>query len=274
MTITTDPIGRHTAPAEPPPAPLLNPTMLGLELTRMLRNPVGLFFTAILPAFFYVVFGAAQAYGDEPVGNGNVSMSIMIAMAAYGAVTATISVGGSSALERSQGWGRQLGLTPLRDRTYVAVKVALAVLVAGVPITLIYTIGALSGAEGPAPAWLLSALVLVVGSMVFSLYGLAFGLAFRSEAAVSGAGGSVVILGFLGNVFFPLSGALLAVARWTPLYGYASLARYPLTEGWLLAADGGLVHEPLWIPVVNVAAWLLILALTTTWLVRRGRGRQ
>ena len=36
---------------------------------------------------------------------------------------------------------------------------------------------------------------------------------------------------------------------------------------------GGLVHEPLWIPVVNVLAWTLILALVATWLVRRGRRR-
>lgn len=274
-TATRHPAGiEELAATSAMPAPLLNPTMLALELKRILRDPVALFFTAGLPAFLYVVFGVAQAYGDEPVGNGNVSMSIMIAMAAYGAVTATISIGASSALERAQGWGRQLGLTPLRDRTYVGVKVALAVLVACVPIAVIYLIGVVAGAEGSASAWVLSAVVLVVGSMVFSLYGLGFGLAFRSEAAVSGAGGSVVILGFLGNIFFPLSGVLLDIARWTPLYGYASLARYPLTEGWLLTSDGGLEHEALWMPLVNVAAWLLILALATTWLVRRGRDRQ
>lgn len=58
--------------------------------------------------------------------------------------------------------------------------------------------------------------------------GLGFGLAVPPEAALSAAGVSVVLLGSLGNVFFPLSGTLLALAKWTPLYGYASLARYPI----------------------------------------------
>lgn len=248
-------------------------TMLRLELLRLLRDPVTVFFTALLPAFFYVVFGAAQDFGDQRVGNGDVAMSVMIAMAAYGAVSATIGIGGAAAVERSQGWGRQLGLTPLEDRTHVAVKVALAVLVACVPIALVYAIGAVTGAEGSPAAWGLSAVVLVLGAAVFSLYGLCFGLAFRSEAAVAGAGGSVVVLGFLGNIFFPLSGVLLDVARWTPLYGYASLARYPLTEGTLYAADGTVSSEALWVPLVNVAGWWAVLALVATWLVRRGRAR-
>jgi ABC-2 type transport system permease protein len=84
-----------------------------------------------------------------------------------------------------------------------------------------------------------------------------------------------VILAFLGNLFFPLSGAMLAVAKLTPLYGIVALARYPVTDGWLISADGTApVHEPLWIPVVNVTVWLVILATLATLLVRKGRGRQ
>jgi ABC-2 type transport system permease protein len=120
----------------------------------------------------------------------------------------------------------------------------------------------------------LSGLILLLGALVFALYGLCFGLAFRSEAAVSGAGGSVVVLGFLGNIFFPLSGALLAIAKWTPLYGYAALARYPITGGWILDSSGSATHEPLWVPLTNVATWLVILAVVAGWLVRRSRARQ
>lgn len=252
----------------------MNTTMLRLEVARILRDPVTVFFTALLPVFFFVVFGAAQDYGSEPVGNGNVSMSIMIAMASYGAVSATVGIGGMAAVERSQGWGRQLGLTPLADAGYVAVKVGLAVLIACVPIGLVYAVGGLTGARGDVSAWVLSGLVLVGGAVVFSLYGLCFGLAFRSEAAVAGAGGSVVVLGFLGNIFFPLSGTLLAIAQWSPLYGYAALARYPLTEGALVGSDGSVQHEALWVPIANVSGWLIVFALTATWLVRRVRARQ
>ena len=252
----------------------MNTTMLALEIKRIVRDPVQLFFTAVLPAFFYIIFGAAQSYGDEEVGNGNVSMTIMIAMAAYGAVSATISIGGMSAVERSQGWGRQLGLTPLTDRTYVVTKAVLAVTIAAIPLGLVFLIGALTGARADASAWVLSALVLVLGAGVFALYGLCFGLAFRSEAALSAAGGSVVILGFMGNVFFPLSGVLLTLAKFTPLYGYAALARYPVTEGYIYDANGDLTRDDLWVPLLNVAVWAAILALLATYLVRRGRGRQ
>lgn len=248
--------------------------MLRIEVRRILRDPVTLFFTVVLPAFFFLIFGASASFSNERIGNGNVAMAIMIAMAAYGAVTATVGIGGQAAVERSQGWGRQLGLTPLRDSSFVRVKVALASLVALGPIALVYLLGALTGAEGSGSAWLLSGIVLVVGSLSFALYGLCFGLMFRSEAAISGASGSVVVLAFLGNVFFPLSGALLTLAKFTPLYGYVALARYPLSEGVIVNQDGSTATDPLWLPVVNVLAWTLIFAVAATLLVRRGRGRQ
>lgn len=252
----------------------MNATYTGIELRRVFRDYVSMFFIAVLPAFFYLIFGAAQDFSGQRAGNGNVAMYIMISMAAYGAVTATAGVGGIAAVERAQGWGRQLGLTPLRDHAYVAMKAVVAVVVAAVPVALIYALGVLTSAEGTALAWLLSALLVLAGASVFALYGLVVGLAFRTEAAVGAASGALVIMGFLGNIFVPLSGTMLAIARFTPLYGYAALARYPLTEGTLPTTDGTLLQEPLWYAVVNVVAWLTVFALLATWLVRRGRDRQ
>lgn len=253
----------------------MNATILRLELLRQFREFMGLFFIVILPAFFYLIFGASMDFSDAPAGNGNVAMSIMIAMAAYGAVVATTSIGGQAAVERMQGWGRQLGLTPLRDSTYVATKALVAVIIAAMPIALIYTLGGLTGAQGDTRAWVLSALIVIPGAALFALWGLVWGLAIRSESAIAVASGSTVILAFLGNMFMPLSGTLLAIAKFTPLYGYAALARYPLTEGWMATMDGSdLAREPLWVPLVNVAAWTVLLALIATLLVRRGRARQ
>ena len=255
----------------------MNAVTLRLELLRILRDPVTLFFTVGLPVFFYLVFGASQDYSAFDAGNGNVAMAIMVAMAAYGAVTATVGLGGLAALERRQGWGRQLGLTPMRDLSFVALKTTVAVVFAAAAIGLVFAAGALTTARGDAAAWLLSALVLVIGASVFSLYGLCFALAFGSEAAMSAAGGSIVILGFLGNIFVPLSGTLLTIAKFTPLYGYAALARYPVTDGRVLAGDGadaGLVAEPLWVPLLNVTAWTLLLLVIAGLLVGRSRGRE
>ena len=263
-----------TAPVARRRPGLLSPTLLRLELRRLSRDRATIFFTAVLPGFFYLIFGATQDYADEPVGNGNVAMLIMVSMAAYGAVTATVSTGGAAAVERMQGWGRQLGLTPLRDATYVVTKAVVSVVLAALPIALVFGLGALTGARASWWAWCLAAVVILLGASVFALYGLCFGLAFRSEAALSAASGSVVVLGFLGNIFVPLSGVLLDVARWTPLYGYVTVARYPVTEGVLISGDGATTTEPLWIGLANVTVWTLLLALVAVSLVRRGRSRQ
>lgn len=253
----------------------MNAIYIGLELRRVFRDYVSMFFIAVLPAFFYLIFGAAQGFSNERAGNGNVGMYVMISMAAYGAVTATSGIGGRAAVERMQGWGRQLGLTPLRDRSYVQIKAVVAVAVAAIPILLIYLLGVLTDAEGTGTAWLLSATIVLAGAVVFALYGLVFGLALRSEAAVGAASGSLVILAFMGNIFFPLSGTLLTLAKFTPLYGYVSLARYPLTEGYIVNThNGAATHEALWLPLLNVSLWAVIFAVLAVWLVRRGRARQ
>lgn len=253
----------------------MNLTYYRMELLRIVRDIPGLFFTAVLPAFLYVIFGASQSYSDASAGNGNVAAWVMINMAMYGAVTATTGIGGSAAVERMQGWGRQLGLTPMGDGQYVLNKAAVGVTIAAIPVGLIYLLGQLTGAKADAQVWALSAVLVLLGASMFSVYGLTFGLAFKSEGAVSAAGGSLVILAFLGNLFFPLSGTMLTVATFTPLYGIAALARYPLTEGWIVNADAvEPVQQALWIPVTNVVVWMVILGLVATLMVRRSRGRQ
>lgn len=253
----------------------MNTTFLGIEIRRVFRDYVNMFFVAVMPAFFYLIFGAAQDYSGESAGNGNVAMYIMISMAAYGAVTATTGIGGMAAVERMQGWGRQLGLTPLSDRGYVAMKVILALTVAAIPITLIFLLGYFTGARGDTQAWLLSGLGVIVGACVFSVYGLMFGLAFRSESAVGAASGILVVLAFLGNLFIPLSGTLLAIAKFTPLYGYVALVRYPLTEGVMIDGRGNLLDpEQLWVPVLNLSVWAVVFGVVAVLLVRRSRGRQ
>src|SRR5690606_31712383 len=157
---------RHDARGVPP----MNTTYYGMEVRRTVRDFMSLFFTAVLPAFLYVIFGAAQNYSQEllPNGRGNVAMYIMISMAAYGAVTATTGIGGMAAVERMQGWGRQLGLTPMRDTQYVLVKAQLGLTIALIPVALIYVIGFASGAAGGVRACLPGGVHGTGGAALFS----------------------------------------------------------------------------------------------------------
>ncbi len=250
-------------------------TYLALELRRVLRDPFSFFFTLGIPTFIYIIFGVSMEYGNSKIGNGNYSAFVMINMAAYGAVTATTGVGGLAAIERMQGWGRQLGLTPMTDSRFITVKVAVGVFQAALPVALIFAIGFFTNAKALWWVWPSSAALVLFGAMIFSLYGLTVGSLFRSESAVGVSSGLVVIFGFLGNVFVPLSGWMLVLAKFTPLYGIAALARRPLTEGYSVEMNSGdLVAEPLWQVLANVGVWLTIFAVASVLLVRKGRERQ
>ena len=265
MTATLTTETRATTAARPAP----RPDMLAyarLDLRRQLRDRFGMFFVVGLPTFMYLVFGLGS---EDAVGSGNVAMYVMISMAAYGAVTATTSVAGSAAMEQVMGWGRQLGLTPMRPAAFVAAKAAVAMAVAAVPVTLIFAIGAVTGARGDASDWVLAGVLVWLGSALFAIYGLAICTVFRGTSAPGIASGMIVVMAFLGNVFTPMDGLMLDLGRLTPLYGYVALARFPLTDGWLPV--GG--QDPLWLPVANVLAWTVIFSLLALWGVRRSRAR-
>ena len=211
-TATTAGTTRVTGGVRATPRPAML-TYARLDLRRQLRDRIGMFFVVGLPTFMYLVFGIGS---DDPVGSGNVGMYVMISMAAYGAVTATTSVAGSAATEQVMGWGRQLGLTPMRPLAFVAAKAGVAMSVAAVPVLAIFAIGAATGARGDWSDWVLSGAVVWLGSALFAVYGLAICLAFRGPNAAGIASGMIVVLAFLGNVFTPMSGFMLDLGRFTP----------------------------------------------------------
>lgn len=252
-----------TATRTPAPRPA---AYAALDLRRQLRDRMGMFFIIGLPTFMYLVFGLGS---DDPVGSGNEAMYVMVSMAVFGAVTATTSIAGSAAIEQKMGWGRQLALTPIRPLTFVAAKTGVAMAVAALPIALIYGIGAATGARGDLGDWLGSAVLVWAGSAMFSIYGLAACLLLRGNNAAGVASGFIVVLAFLGNIFSPMDGLMLDIGRFTPLYGVAALAHFPLTDGWLFNGE----RDALWLPIANVAAWTVIFALLATWGVLRSRER-
>ncbi|WP_040163387.1 ABC transporter permease [Microbacterium gorillae] len=246
------------------------------DLRRHALMISSMFFIVVLPTALFLMFGGLSDYSDDPVGHGNVSSYLMISMALYGAVTATTNIAGSAAVERSHGWGRQLALTALRGPQYVLSKVTVALVIAVLPVVVVYLAGALVGSKFDEPwLWLATGAIVVLGSAVFALYGLTIGQLFRSESAVGTASGILVVLAFFGNLFVPLSGVLLDIGRWTPLYGLVGLARWPQTEGVLVAANGPSTDsDELWQLLLNVGAWTVIFAIAAVYTARRGTRRQ
>ena len=245
------------------------------DVLRNLRAVSSMFFVAVLPAVLFVLFGVAQGWSSASLPGGNVSAYVMVSMAAYGAITATTGIAGSAAVERLQGWGRQLALTPMGTAGYAATEVTVAMTIAVVPVLVVFAVGLFTiAAMDDLWRWALAAVLCVVVSVVFALYGLAAGLIFRSDTAVGAASGALVVFAFFGNVFMPLSGGMLAVARFTPMYGIVGIARYPVTEGEVATMGGAPQTDSLLWLVVNAVAWAAVFGVIALLAARSSTGRR
>ena len=268
--------GRSPRPGRLRPArPVL--TYLWLDLFRSLREPANLFFVIAFPLAMYLVFGRLNASAGDygPHAHGNVSASVMLAMASFSACLGATSASAAAAVEQSAGWGRQMAVTGQGLRGYLVVKTGTAVGTAALPVTVVLTAGALTDSSMEGWAWAASPLICLIGVLPFVLWGLAAGMWLPSSASIGIATSLVSLFAFIGNTFMPLNHTLLTISRFTPMYGATALARWPLGEGWVYVPDrqGG-VHDPLWMPLANLVAWTLIFGLLVIGARRRATRRR
>lgn len=240
-----------------------NRTLLGIELKRLLRNRRTLVFTFAFPGAMLLAFGAEPDW-NEPVGQGNVAAYILVAMALYGASMIAASTGASVAMERAQGWSRQLRLTPLRPAAYVLTKSLCALLMGVVAIAVVNLIGVAQGrAHMPPGTWLACGLLTVAGTLTFAALGVFVGYLVPGENAMQFLGPGMAALAFLGNVFIPIpQGTLMwTVSAFTPMFGVAEITRFPLTG------------ELPWYAVVNAIVWLALFVAGAAWRMSRDTAR-
>lgn len=240
----------------------LNPTMLRLEVRRVLRNRRTLIFTLIFPAVFFLLFGLPRK-GEFIDGKSAVAY-VMISLAVYGAMVGTTAGGAAVAVERSLGWSRQLRLTPLRPLAYVISKVLTAMVLGLMAVLVVFAIGAVSGTRTPAEVWLVAGLAAWLGSLVFAAFGLFIGFLVPSENVMQIVGPVLAILALFGGLFVPLQflpQVMQTIAKYTPVYGVGEMARGPLVGGFHLTA------------LVNVIAWTVFFAVAAMQLFRRDTTR-
>lgn len=186
-----------------PPMGGLNPTLLSIELRRMLRNRRTIVFTLVFPAAMLLAFGGQSGW-DEPAGSGNVAAYILASMALYGAALTAAAGGSMVALERSLGWSRQLRLTPLNPVVYILVKALVALVMGALAIASVNVVGALQGkAVMPTEVWVGCAVVTLFCTLTFAALGVFVGYVVPGENAMQVLGPGLALLSFLGGVFIP-----------------------------------------------------------------------
>ena len=248
-----------------PPLGGFSPTFLRLELRRMLRNKRAVIFTLVFPSVFFLLFGTDSSFKAETVGHGNRTAYIMVSMAVYGAMLATTSGGAMVATERALGWSRQLRLTPLQPFAYVAIKVAVAMVMGLASIVAVFVVGHLAGAELPLGRLVLCGVLAWVCTLVFAAFGLFMGYLLPSENVMQILGPALALLSFAGGLFVPLdqmSDVFASVATFTPAYGVGVIARAPIGE------DGNVA-----LAVLNIMAWAAVFVGGAAWRMSRDTQR-
>ncbi|MFB9690241.1 ABC transporter permease [Amycolatopsis plumensis] len=237
----------------------MNTTYLSLEIKRIVRSPQFTIFTIGMPVAMYLLFGSI--FGKLELANGlPADVQTMIKLAAYGASGGALFTGTRVAQERTDGWQRQLRLTPMRGPGYLVVKVLSAMAVALPVLAVLFLAGLATGVEMTAAQWGLVLVSLWLAVLPFAVLGLAIGLFGKGDTVGAVTGALMMPLGMLGGLWIPLEvlpSWMSVVAHFFPTYWLGRVGLEPL------AHQGGLG-----LAVLVLAGWLVVPALIV---VRRFR---
>ncbi|MGC9960590.1 MAG: ABC transporter permease [Acidimicrobiales bacterium] len=225
-------------------------TYLRLEIVRTFRNWRFLIFSLGFPlVLFLTVAGSnrhAQLLGIP------FPLYYLAGMASWGTMVAVISGGARISVERSDGWTRQMRITPLSTNAYFGSKVLNGYLMAVLSIAVLYLAGFLLGVRLSAGEWLTLTGLLLVGLIPFAVGGILLGHLVKPDSLGPAMGGGTSLLALLGGAWGPIfqKGILLKLTKGLPSY-------------WLVQAGKTAVGGKLW-PAeawIVLAAWTLMLAV-------------
>ncbi len=224
----------------------------------MLRNPLFYGLTVGLPLVLFYAIASAERH--KTFDGTSFPLYFMTAMAAYGAMWATVGAGARISRDRATGWLRQVRITPLRTRTEFTAKVVSAYLLALPTLVLLFLAGASLGVRLGATQWLEMAGLLLAGLAPFIVIGFILGYSLGSDAVALADAGVVLLFALLGGVFgFQLakSGPLFDVIKGLPSYWLVQAGKTALggggwpAEAWIVVA----VWTVVLIPLAALAYW-------------------
>ncbi|MGO9876627.1 MAG: ABC transporter permease [Acidimicrobiia bacterium] len=169
-------------------------------------------------------------------------------------------------IERESGWSRQLRVTPLSPTAYIVIKMLTALVLGAGSVLAVYVVGAVTRHPSmPVHLWIITALCVWIGSLLFAAFGLCLGYLLPAENVTQLLGIALMLCSFGGGLFIPLSQlspAWRTTAKFTPLYGLNQLVHDPLVGG-----------NFAWSWVLNLTLWLTIFVIVATWRFRHDTAR-
>src|ERR1700677_4441683 len=148
-------------------------TYVHYEVLRTMRNRRFLIFSLVFPLIlFLAIAGENRHVLLDGIG---FPLYFMTGMAAWGSMTAIVSIGGKIAQERQVGWTRQLRVTPLKTSIYFTAKVLTGYMTALFSIVVLALAGTLLGVRLDATQWLVMLGLVLVGLVPFVLMGIMLG---------------------------------------------------------------------------------------------------
>jgi ABC-2 type transport system permease protein len=187
------------------------------ELKRLQRNRRYFIFTVGFPVVLYLLLGRSipnKAYGIA------FPAYYMLTMATFGAFSGALN-GNSQRIsqEMKDGWIRQLRLTPLPANAYVFSKIIVSMATTVPSIVIVLLLGRFYGnVHLPAWEWPAIAVTLWFGSTIFAALAVAIGYKFQPDQVQPISLVVYFFFAILGGLWFPLSGFLAKVGKFTPTY--------------------------------------------------------
>ena len=231
--------------------------MTAMELRLVLRRGENLFATIVIPTLVLVLFSSISIL---PTGTGRPVDFLLPGAIALGIIaTSLVSLGITTAYDRSYGVLKRLGGSPLSRAELVLARLLTVMVVEVVQIGLLVGTATLvlgwTGGSGGGSAPLFVAAVLL-GTIAFAGLGLLLAGTLRAETVLAVA--NVLFLGFLvvGGIIVPidrLPRPLAAIAAALPAAPLAELLRDALGS----AAGSGTAGVDLVTPLGVLSVWAL-----------------
>jgi ABC-2 type transport system permease protein len=215
------------------------------ELVRTFRNVRLLVFSLGFPLVLYFMI-AAPNRDEHDIGATGISLPLyyMVGLVAFGAMTALISSGARIASERTDGWTRQLRITPLTTGAYFRAKVATGYTMAILTVALLYGSGVSLGVSLPAGRWLEMTGLILIALVPFAALGILLGHLLTADSIGPATGGLVSLLALVSGTWFPVAhGVVHDIGQFLPSYWLVRASHVSLgghawgTTGWIVIAS-------------------------------------